>query len=652
MFLASALIACLPAQQAAHSPFETRFDAPTLLYLKQGTWDAGGGVPHFRPELRYDAAEAQSAGYYLAQDAPARLRELRERVQAAGGRVFDYVPNNAWEVWLPAAAAAELAASGVRLWPVEPALKLSPEIGSYGTRENDGAGRLQVSVEYWPDRDLIGAEEQVRALGVELLESFDSGSYLRSDVLVHPNQLLALARLPEVKWIEEDAVGEQRNDKSQWVIQTNQSNNTKLWNLGVTGRNVTIGIIDGGRIHESSCYFDDPSGVAPGTAHRKIKWWSSSTAGIDSHHSHTAGSAAGDSRPINGSSYRNGMAPDAYLASKSGISSSSGLGNDLNTAHSKGARIHTNSWGSDGTTSYNNWCRDIDNYSHTNEDGVVMFAVTNTNSLKNPENAKSCVGVGATDRTNPENHGSGGQGPTADGRLKPEVYAPGCSTFSAHSGQTCGTRSMCGTSMASPVVAGAAALVKQYFEDGYYPTGAAVAGNGFQPSGSLLRAMLAISGDDMSGVTQYPGYKEGWGRILLDNCCFFGGDSRKLFVADKRHAQGVSAGQSQNFNFTVSGGSNLRVFLAFADEPGSAFAAQPVVNNLNLTVTAPDGTVYHGNILSTATSTSTANATQYDPKNTMEAVLVPSPQNGTWSIQVTGADVPVGPQGFAVAAAW
>ena len=47
-----------------------------------------------------------------------------------------------------------------------------------------------------------------------------------------------------------------------------------------------------------------------------------------------------------------------------------------------------------------------------------------------------------------------------------------------------------GTSMSTPVVAGAVALLRQYFMQGFYPTGAAVAGSAYTPSGPLLKAVL------------------------------------------------------------------------------------------------------------------------------------------------------------------
>lgn len=47
-----------------------------------------------------------------------------------------------------------------------------------------------------------------------------------------------------------------------------------------------------------------------------------------------------------------------------------------------------------------------------------------------------------------------------------------------------------GTSMAAPVVAGSLALVRQYFADGWYPSGAPQAASAFLPSAPLLKAVL------------------------------------------------------------------------------------------------------------------------------------------------------------------
>ncbi|KAJ9517903.1 hypothetical protein QJQ45_004169 [Haematococcus lacustris] len=96
---------------------------------------------------------------------------------------------------------------------------------------------------------------------------------------------------------------------------------------------------------------------------------------------------------------------------------------------------------------------------------------------------------------------------TQDVRIKPEVMAPGYLLSAYSDGRYTGTMDRCqtlalgGTSMASASATGAATLVRQYFTDGYYPTGARVRSNAFNPSASLLKAMLVASTTNMSSVT-------------------------------------------------------------------------------------------------------------------------------------------------------
>ncbi|KAA3615162.1 MAG: hypothetical protein DWQ01_00110 [Planctomycetota bacterium] len=628
-----------------------RHSEPTRLVLKGGDFDTRVATPALGAAWTYPPEEAERHGYFYAQSSPQELSRLRAQVTALGGRVFDYVPHNALEVWLPEGRRSDLDSIAGAVIPVHPGWKVDPDIGGYGTLQESLDGRLRLSVEIWPDRDPIAVQEAVVEFGADWLQTVDSGRYVRLLILADPPLVPVLAAIPSVRWISEDAPATFRNDRSRWVIQTNQKNNLKVWLQGLTGANVTLGHMDG-RIYEDSCFFDDPTGAIPGPTHRKIKWWDSPGPG-ERHGTHTAGSAAGDSRPVNNSIYRIGMAPDAWLVHHSYLPGTTNFLAMLLEANGHGARIHTNSWGNSFSTSYDERCRDLDAYSRDHEDAVVLFATNNGNNIKNPENAKSCLAVGATQRDHPERHGSGGKGPTSDGRLKPEVYAPGCSTWSAAVGSACLTLSDCGTSMACPVVAGACALVKQYFEDGFYPSGGAQASDAFTPSGSLLRAMMANSAVDMVAVAEYPSYREGWGRILLDRCLYFSGDKRQLWIQDKRHAQGLSQGGRHSYSVDVQNGHFLRITLAFADEPAAAGAADPVVNNLDLRVVDPQGTVYHGNILRVDQGgRSRPNPVKFDLNNSLEQVLIPAPVSGIWTVEVLAPDVPVGPQGYALVAAF
>ena len=86
-------------------------------------------------------------------------------------------------------------------------------------------------------------------------------------------------------------------------------------------------------------------------------------------------------------------------------------------------------------------------------------------------------------------------------------------------------RTMQGTSMATPLIAGSAALVRQYFLSGAYPTGKINAANAFKPSGALVKAVLISGAGGLSGyepdtglpLSPPPSYRQGFGRVRLAN---------------------------------------------------------------------------------------------------------------------------------------
>ncbi|MEC7725065.1 MAG: S8 family serine peptidase, partial [Planctomycetota bacterium] len=368
-------------------------------------------------------------------------------------------------------------------------------------------------------------------------------------------------------------------------------------------------------------YFSDPSNPI-GPNHRKIVYRSGSTNG-NTHGMHTAGTACGDAQPVTGSTNNRGIAYMAKLAHSADYSASV-FYTRATTHRNNGARLHTNSWGNDGTTAYNSHCNAIDLFQWNFEDNLIFFAETNTSTLRNPENAKNLVAVGNGQNGNSANSKcGGGVGPTADGRQKPDLFTPGCSLISA-STSNCGTTSLTGTSMACPGATGAAALVRQYFMEGYYPTGVATPGNALTPTNALMKAVLLNTCRDMTGVGGYPNNTEGWGRVVLDDSLYFNGDSDKLWVFDQRRNGGVTTGDVRPFQVQVLSSSRpLEVTLCFTDYAGTVNASDPVVNNLNLVVTAPNGAVYRGNIFSGGWSTTGGSA---DLKNNVERVAIQAPQ--------------------------
>src|SRR5207247_8592666 len=80
-----------------------------------------------------------------------------------------------------------------------------------------------------------------------------------------------------------------------------------------------------------------------------------------------------------------------------------------------------------------------------------------------------------------------------------------------------------GTSYSPPAAAAAAAIIRQYFVDGWYPSGAPVPGNSMNPSAALIRAILIASGQQVTGsglvarspTDTWPTSEKGFGRVVL-----------------------------------------------------------------------------------------------------------------------------------------
>lgn len=667
MFLKSAcrgevrLFACYIAifLVLAAAPTMAAGGSPGRVHLKIGSFDPTVSLPELPERLRQN--KEPEAGVFVVQFNQAIDPGVLQRIRTAGAETLKYLPDNSYLVRLPAGAAAAIRGlSSVRwLGPVQPGWKLAPDLGTRPFQDPSRriGGRMDTVVDLFPGADGEAVSAQVAATGAEMVQIVRFGKTVRLKVRGVREQLEQIAGIPEVAWIEEAAEITSRNEEGQWVVQTDVVDSRTIWDHGLHGEGQVIGHIDG-RININSCWFSDPVNNTPGPGHRKIvAYRSASGLGTDSHGTHTAGTVAGNQEPVNGVFTANGHAYMAKISHTnsndvSGFNnSSSNLYANLEAAHQDGARVHTNSWGDDGTTVYTTWCEDIDQFSYDYEDSLVLFAETNGSALKTPENAKNVLAVGATQRgASADNHCSGGTGPASDGRRKPEIYAPGCSTSSA-STTSCSTTSKTGTSMACPAVTGAGALVRQYFEEGWYPSGAANVADTITPSGALVKATLLNSTVDMTGVTGYPSNREGWGRVLLENSLYFNGDIRATsLLADIRNLDGFVTGEEASFPVQVTGnGEPLKITLVWTEPAAANMASQAAINDLDLEVRAPSGALYLGNVMDTASGVSVTGGSA-DTINNVEMVILNGPETGEWTVTVKGTAVNEGTQGFALVA--
>ncbi|MBM7613973.1 S8 family serine peptidase [Alkaliphilus hydrothermalis] len=368
------------------------------------------------------------------------------------------------------------------------------------------------------------------------------------------------------------------------------------------------------------------------------------------HGTHVAGSVLGSGARSSGA--HKGIAPGATLVFQSVLDSAGGLGglpsnlNDLFAqAWNQGARIHTNSWGSDVAGAYTTSSRQVDEYVWNNDMTILIAngnAGPSTKTVGSPATAKNAISVGASENYRPS-FGSladninqmasfSSRGYTKDGRVKPDVVAPGTYILSTRS-ELAGDSSfwanynsyyayMGGTSMATPVTAGAVALLRENF----------ISVRGITPKPSLIKAALIASATDMG--MGYPSPHQGWGRVNID---------KATRVAYVNEGTGLATGQSANYTFNATAGKPLKFTLVWTDYPGSTTATNALVNDIDLIITAPDGTQYVGNDFSSPYNNN------WDYKNNVENVFINSPQSGTYQIEINAYNVPQGPQKFSLA---
>ncbi len=628
------------AEQLAREYNDALATDPGMIFLQVGDVDPLKDPFPFPPTAVQEAYRSASGrDYYLVQFQSALSVEKLNELKGDGWEFLNYVPNNAYIVRLDGArAASQIEGNAAIRWSsrYHGGFKVSPELLAGTTAET----QLTVVVDVWPGEDRKElARKLIEDHGVTVLRAPDYVSFPRLYASMPASKVGEIAAYNEVRYLSPFLEAQLRNDSATGVCQSGvagpAAGTRTIWDKGLHGEGQVIGHIDG-KISQTTCYMSDVNPIGP--THRKLVYYAGS-AGADAHGTHTAATAAG--KNSSGSLSNAGHAYEAKIAHSTIPSeTTNALENLLTTHHNNGARVHTNSWGNDGSTSYTIWCNDIDDYTWNNEDDLVVFAATNMATLKTPENAKNVLAVGATNKPIFNDHGSGGTGPTSgtNARRKPEIYAPGVSTVSATT-SACATTTMTGTSMACPAITGCAALVRQYFMDGYYPTGAAVPGDSYTPTGALIKAMLLNGTVDMTGISDYPSNQEGWGRLLLDNVLFFTGEARRLWWVDKKKAlsQGIAQSATDSYVFTVASTSEpLKVTMVWNDPPAAVGASFPMINNLDLEVQSPGGTVYKGNVFSGGVSTTGGTA---DIHNNVEMVLVNSPAVGAWTVRVIGTTV-------------
>ncbi len=621
-----------------------------------------------QPNLPADLRGASD--YYLVHLKGPVYETMKEELALRGVEIIQYIPFNAFICRIPAGKAVLEGLAFINwVGAYEPAYKLHPLF-----KELKNEDRMLVRIFY--NEDIDQAVERLQALGGQILDvsvtQFNKLILIRCD-RKNLSRVAGLAAVWSVEpWL--DAVA--YNNDGQWVTQTWQQENRRLWAKGVQGQGQVVSTADTG-ILVSHNMFRDPA-VAITTwgnfpTHRKIIGYrlptgSSAAFGDDAggswHGTHTAGTISGDDSYVSGTATCDGMPYKAKMyfmdigMTGGGLSVPADLTNLYNqpyTGNTGGAaRVSSHSWGNtSGGGSYTSYCVNTDQFMWNYKDFLICYAAGNSGpgstTVMPPGTSKDIVTCGAVGNASGASivAAFSSRGPCLDTRLKPTVTAPGASLKSSVGSGNANYSYMAGTSMATPCIAGNAALVRTYFARGFYPTGDSVVGNRWTYiSAAMVKACLINGASAEIQGSTIPDNNTGWGRVLLDDVLFFSNDVRKLAVWDD--TTGVSTGQYREYTVTVNNQAEpLKITTVWTDYPATSGANPTIVNNLDLLVTGPGGTTYHGNQYTGGQST--PNPSAYDNRNLEENVRRNTPEIGTWTIRVTGTNVPSGTrQAFAV----
>jgi len=309
--------------------------------------------------------------------------------------------------------------------------------------------------------------------------------------------------------------------------------------------------------------------------------------------------------------------------------------------------------------------------------------VIDNGSIAGEASAKNCISVGASESVRPKVHAStptygsfkpsafpvnpihddsfadnsdgmaafSSRGRTKEGRIKPDVVAPGTSILSARSRAATATPPAffgvssdklfffdTGTSMATPLTAGCAAVLRETL----------VKNGTAHPDAALIKALMINGAVELTG--QYspseaglsPNTSSGWGRVNLagsviipgpnPNGGFGGGGPLKQGQQDTVTIKVPEGNKDLTAKGTTGLGRTFKITLVWTDPPGAMLQ-----NDLDLIVVASNGQTRHGNM---------GTSDKFDRVNNVEQVLWNNIPPGDVKITIRAFHITQFPQSY------
>lgn len=527
-------------------------------------------------------------------------------------------------------------------WKLHPALARggAPEhavILGEGGQERAVAGY----VVFHADADLEASSRAlIDGFGVVVVDTLESVHGL---VIEAPREAYArLAGLDEVQWLEPALPAFSETNAANRV--RTQADVAQSSPYGLDGSGVTVFVFDSGRA-ESHPDFQG-----------RITYIDS--ASISTHATHVAGT-------VGSNGLHSGMAPGVDIVSGGFGTDGTGvflytnpgdIETDYASAIALGASISNNSIGTNTATNgfpcsitgdYGVTASVIDAVVRGSQGAPIIVFWANGNERQTdrcgqqyattapPGGAKNAISVGALNANNDTVTSFTSWGPTDDGRLKPEISAPGCQS-DGDGGVTSttlngGYSSFCGTSMASPTAAGCAALLLQDWR-AQFPEME-------DPKNAMVKALFAHTAQDL--LNPGPDYQTGYGSIRVV-------DAIDQMRSGRFVETSAEQGEAVRWTITVGAGETVKITAAWDDVPATPNTFRALVNDLDVLVTGPSGESYFPWTLAPDAPSLAATRDKANRLDNIEQVAFTAGDAGTYVVQVFGREVPAGPQSVSV----
>ncbi len=636
--------------------------------------------------LRAQTASSLTAtsGLFLVQFNSALQPAWRDQLKTAGVHLLKYVPDDAFIANFNNVAPDTVRSLSFVRWvgPFRADHKIHPRLAALARTALQTNGLVPVSVLISP---------QATPSDIALVRSFfgqiSAESTLRQGTILrghlHPALLQKLAESSSVLWIERAPRRHLVDEAAAKLVGGDDgltATPTTTQQLGFGGNGVTVCVADTGLDSgDTNAMHPDLAGRVTG-----FQFYGSITDGSDGygHGTHCAGivagnAATGETDPDTHQFYGLGVASHANLFIERIFDDNANEADPFPSdatltqdAVQNGAVIGSNSWGDDvageydmDASQFDELVRDADPTTPGDQPYILEFSAGNagpdSSTMDSPATGKNVIATGASENqpgTLAETYGLyadgpdtmadfSSRGPCEDGRIKPDLVAPGTWIASAASSAAVDEEAiawspiddyyvyMGGTSMSGPHAAGAAAVFVQYYKSTH--TNAV-------PSPALTKAALINSADELNELNGGPGpvpnSDEGWGRINLANIVVSNVLTSPRYFEYVDQTTLLTNGQVYVHHTLVqSSDQPLKVTLAYTDVPGFPGAIPALVNDLDLEVVAPDGTLYRGNQF--GGTDSAPNPLSTDNLNNVEGVYLSQPIPGDYTIRVRATHV-------------